>query len=460
VLLLLVPVLIVNQEMVVRLGAVTGVGHARLIIERFGRGWGWFEAGFLLLQNFLIIVTEFIGVSLALGYFGVSDHISVPVAAVALVAVTASGSFRRWERSMFVFVFANLLVIPLFFMSHPHLGRIVHDTFVPGIRGGASANAVLLVIAIVGTTVAPWQLFFQQSNIVDKRITPRWINYERVDTLLGAIVVVLGAGALMCACGFALGGTPYFGRFSDAGGVAVALHHTIGAVAGAFFAVVLLNASLIGAGAVTLATSYVIGDVFGTRGSLHRSFTDARGFYTVFIVLILAAAAIVLIPGAPLGVITEAVQALCGIVLPLTTLFLIMLCNDREVLGPWTNPGWLKALAGVIVGALVLLSVILTITTLFPGVNVTELAGIGAAVLVVALFGMAAVAVRGHRRGDDAAGFAVDVQHKEQWTMPPLALLSRPRFSSAHRVALTGLAGYMVIALVMLIVKSVELAGG
>src|SRR5947209_11281947 len=149
VLLLLVPVLIVNQEMVVRLGAVTGVGHARLIIERLGRGWGWFEAAFLLLMNFLIIVTEFIGVSLALGYFGVSDYLSVPLAAVAQIAVTASGSFRSWERSMFAFVFANLLVIPLFFMAHPHSGEIAHHLFVPGIRGGASSNAVLLLIAIV-----------------------------------------------------------------------------------------------------------------------------------------------------------------------------------------------------------------------------------------------------------------------------------------------------------------------
>src|SRR5947209_6013420 len=119
VLLLLIPALIINQEMVVRLGAVTGVGHAKLIIERYGRAWGWFEAGYLLLQNFLIIVTEFIGVSLALGYFGVSQYLSVPLAAVALIAVSASGSFRVWERSMFLFMFGNLLMIPLFFMSHP-----------------------------------------------------------------------------------------------------------------------------------------------------------------------------------------------------------------------------------------------------------------------------------------------------------------------------------------------------
>jgi NRAMP (natural resistance-associated macrophage protein)-like metal ion transporter len=462
VLLLLIPVLIVNQEMVVRLGAVTGIGHARLIVERFGRGWGWFESSFLLLQNFLIIVTEFIGVSLALDYFGVSADLSVPLAAAALVAVSASGSFRLWERSMFLFAFANVLVIPLFFFAHPHAGPILHGLFVPGIHGGATADAVLLVIAIVGTTVAPWQLFFQQSNIVDKRITPRWINYERIDTLLGAVVVVVGAAALICATAFAFEGTRFFGTFTDAGGVAYAFDHTIGSVPAAFFAIILLNASLIGAGAVTLATSYVVGDVFGTRGSLHRSFLEAPGFYTVFTVMIFVAAGIVLIPGAPLGVITEAVQALCGIVLPLTTLFLLMLCNDREVLGPWTNPPWLKALASVIVGVLILLSLILTLTTLFPSIDVTTLATVGAVVLAVALLAMGGVAARtGSWRAGAAKGQPGTSEiPREQWTMPPSALLSRPRFSPARHAALLVLGGYMVVALVMLIVKSVSLAGG
>jgi Mn2+/Fe2+ NRAMP family transporter len=461
VLLLMVPVLIVNQEMVVRLGAVTGVGHARLIIERFGRGWGWFEAVFLFLQNFLIIVTEFIGVRLALGYLGVSEYVSVPIAAVALVAVTASGSFRSWERSMFLFVFANLLVVPLFFLSHPKAGDIVRHFAVPGIHGGATSTAVLLIIAIVGTTVAPWQLFFQQSNIVDKRITPRWVNYERLDTLLGAIVLVVGAGALICITGFAFAGTPYFGHFTDAGGVASALQHTVGSPSGAFFAIVLLNASLIGAGVVTLATSYVIGDVFGTRTSLHRSFSEAKGFYAVFISLILAAAAIVLIPGAPLGLINEAVQALCGILLPLTTAFLLMLCNDRDVLGPWTNPSWLKAVASVIVGSLIVLSMILTVTTLVPSVDVATFGAAGGIALAVALVVMGLNALRSSRGAravtiiDEAPALP-----KEQWTMPPLTLLSRPQWSIVRRTAMMALGAYMVVSLALLIVKTVQLAGG
>ncbi len=459
VLLLLVPVLIVNQEMVVRLGAVTGVGHGRLIVERFGRAWGLFISSFLFLQNFLIIVTEFIGVSLALSYLGVSQYISVPVAAVALVGVTASGSFRVWERSMFLFVFANLLVFPLFLMAHPKVGRIAHDFVVPSIHGGATSAAVLLIISIVGTTVAPWQLFFQQSNIVDKRITPRWVAYERIDTFLGAIVVVVAAAALICITAFAFGGTHYFGHFVDAGTVAHALDHTIGSVGGAFFAIVLLNASLIGAGAVTLATSYVVSDVTGVRGSLHRSFRQAKGFYAAFSVLIAGAAGVVLIPGAPLGVITEAVQALCGIVLPMTTIFLLMLSNDREVLGPWANPGWLKALASLIVGVLILLSLVLTITTLFPSVNVNRLAEGGGAVLVVALVALGLVALRGRNVSAVGTQQTSDVP-KEQWTMPPAVLLSRPRWSRFRQTAMLALGSYMVVALILLIVKAVQLAGG
>ena len=122
VLLLLVPVLIVNQEMVVRLGAVTGVGHARLINERFGRGWGWFSVGDLFLLNFLTIVTEFIGITLAAEYIGISKYIVVPISAVALVAIMASGSFRRWERAMFIFIAITLLQIPMLLMSHPQWG--------------------------------------------------------------------------------------------------------------------------------------------------------------------------------------------------------------------------------------------------------------------------------------------------------------------------------------------------
>jgi Mn2+/Fe2+ NRAMP family transporter len=460
VLLLLVPVLIVNQEMVVRLGAVTGVGHARLIVERFGRFWGWFSVIDLFVLNFLTVVTEFIGVSLSLGYFGVSKYVAVPLAAFALVGITASGSFRSWERSMFVFVFANLLVIPLFFLASPNASQIAHDFFVPGIEGGATSTSVLLIIAIVGTTVAPWQLFFQQSNIIDKRITPRWINYERLDTWIGAVVAVVGAAAIMCVTAFAFAGTPYFGNFVDAGATAQALDHTLGATAGVFYALVLLNASLIGAGALTLSTSYAFGDITGAKSSLHRSFREEPGFYLLFSVVIAGAGAIVLIPGAPLGIITEAVQALAGILLPSASLFLLLLCNDRAVLGPWVNRPWLNVLAALIEAVLLLLSLILMATTVFPNINVTTFALIGAAVLGAGLAALGVVLLVARRRHPGAPPATGPRVPREQWTMPPIALLERPRQSVARRTVMLALEGYLLVAIVLLIVKAVQLAGG
>jgi NRAMP (natural resistance-associated macrophage protein)-like metal ion transporter len=461
VLLLLVPVLIVNQEMVVRLGAVTGVGHAKLITERFGRFWGWFSVIDLFVLNFLTVVTEFIGVSLALGYFGVSQYIAVPIAALAVIGITATGSFRNWERSMFVLVFANLLVIPLFFMAHPKAGPIVHDFFVPGILRGANSTSVLLIIAIVGTTVAPWQLFFQQSNVVDKRITPRWINYERLDTWIGAVVVVLGAAALICVSAFAFQHTTYFGNFTDAGATATGLEKTLGSTAGAFFALVLLNASLIGAGALTLSTSYAFGDMTGIKSSLHRSFRDAKGFYALFALVIVGAAGIVLIPGAPLGVITLAVQALAGVLLPSASMFLLLLCNDREVLGPWVNSLWLNVLATVIVSVLLLLSLILMTTTLFPTINVTTTTLVGGAVLAVGLLIFGMLALRSRRGARDVTVIESGPRvPKEQWTMPPIALLARPEASTTRKVAMLSLEAYLLLAIALLIVKAVQLAGG
>jgi Mn2+/Fe2+ NRAMP family transporter len=456
-LVLLIPVLIVNQEMVIRLGAVTGVGHARLINERFGRFWGWFSVGDLFILNFLTIVTEFIGVSLALEYFGVSKYIAVPAAALTLVAITSTGSFRSWERFMYVFVIANFLVIPLLVLAHPDLGTIAHDTFSPSIQGGASSTSVLLIIAIVGTTVAPWQLFFQQSNIIDKRITPRWINYERADTVIGAFVVVLGAGALISVTAFAFGGTVYAGHFNDAGTVATDLRRTLGSTAGTFFAIILLNASLIGAAAVTLSTSYAFGDVFGQRHSLNRGIRDAKVFYASFTLMVAFAAGIVLIPGAPLGLITTSVQALAGVLLPSATVFLLLLCNDREVLGPWANPPWLNAIASVIVAVLVELSLILMASTMFPSIDVTRLfeylsLGTAAALLVAGAYTL--------RRRSTQPAIASEQEPVERatWTMPPLALLERPVWSPGRKAGMLMLRGYLVVAMALLVVKTVQLA--
>jgi NRAMP (natural resistance-associated macrophage protein)-like metal ion transporter len=452
---LLIPVLVVNQEMVVRLGAVTGVGHARLINERFGRFWGAFSVGDLFILNFLTIATEFIGVSLALHYFGISQYVSVPIAAVALVAMTATGSFRRWERFMFVFIIVNFLVIPLAFLSHPTAGPFFKGFVTPGVQGGFTSTSVLLIIAIVGTTVAPWQLFFQQSNIVDKRITPRWINYERADTVVGSLITVFAASLLMAIVAAAFSGTPLAGHFTDAGGVASGLQHYVGRAAGALFAIILLNASIIGAASVTLATSYAFGDVFGAHHSLHRSWRDAKFFYGAFSGMVVLAAGLIIIPGAPLGVITTSVQALAGVLLPSATVFLLLLCNDNEVLGPWVNRPWLNVLATAIISILLLMSLVLMVTTLFSHIDVNRVVIVLGGVLVVSWAIGGVAYARSLRRKPPAP--VTPMAKRATWRMPALNLLQRPTWSRGRLLAMYLLRGYLVVAVLMLLVKAIEL---
>ena len=452
---LLVPVLIVNQEMAVRLGAVTGVGHARLILERFGRLWGLLSVGDLFVLDFLTIVTEFIGISLGASYFGVSPFVAVPLAGALLIGITITGRFERWERFMFVFLAANLLVIPLAVLSHPGAGPILHDTFVPGIPGGFSSTTILLIIAIVGTTVTPWQLFFQQSNVVDKRITPRWIPYERADTVIGACVVVIGAAALMFSAAAAFAGTPLAGHFTDALGVAHGLAQHAGNVAGTVFAVILLDASIIGASAVTLATSYAVGDVFGVQHSLHRPWYEAKAFYACFSALIALAASIVLIPDAPLGLITTAVQALAGLLVTSAAVFLLLLCNDREVLGPWVNKPWFNAIAVFIVSVLLMLSFILVVATLLPTIDIGRLV-IGACGALGLELLLIPFALMRWRRGVPPEP-RID---RSTWRMPALARLNRPEWSRRRLIGMLVLRGYLLIAVALLLVKAVQLGTG
>jgi NRAMP (natural resistance-associated macrophage protein)-like metal ion transporter len=458
ILVLLAPVLLFNQEMAARLGAVTGAGHARLIVERFGRVWGAFAIGDLVVVNLLTIVTEFIGVTLALGYFGVSRYIAVPIAAAALLAVTASGNFRRWERAMYVLIATNVLMVPLVLLSHARagLGASAGSGFVaglvPSLPGGT--GSLLLVIALVGTTVAPWQLFFQQSNVVDKRITARWLHYERVDTAVGALVVLAGAGAVMFAAsqlhGLGLG-------FRDAGTVATGLKTVSGSTVGAVFAIVLFNASILGAAAVTLASAYAIGDYAGLKHSLHRKWRDAPVFYGAYAAGVSIGAAIVLIPHAPLGIVTTAVQALAGVLLPSALVFLLLLCNDREVLGPWTNPRWLNMVGVLVVTVLVVLSGTLTVTTVFPHADPVLVGGIVAALGAVAL-GLWAWALWAPRR-EPVAGADTPWQ-RATWTMPWSERVGPPGATRARAIGLALLRVYLSGAAILVIVRAIELAVG
>jgi Mn2+/Fe2+ NRAMP family transporter len=460
---LLIPVLYVNQEMVLRLGAVTGVGHARLILERFGRFWGAFSVIDLFILNALTIVTEFIGITLAAGYLGLPKIPAVLLAAGIIMAAAFTGSFRRFERVAVTFCLGSLLLIPIYFLSHPAPTQMAHDFAVPQMPAGSGgmATLMLLIIGIVGTTVAPWQLFFQQSYVIDKRITPRFMKYEKADLWIGIAIVVLGAAAVMGASAAAFAaihgtGTRGVGGFDNAADVATGLAAYAGKAAGVLFAIALLDASIIGAFAVSLSTAYAIGDVFGMNHSLHRGVKQAKGFYAIYAFVIGLAATIVLIPGSPLGLLTEGVQVLAGVLLPSASVFLLLLCNDKEVLGPWANGRWLNAFTSFVVAVLVTLSIVLTASVLFPKISSRAILDVMAACGMVALVALS-LALSTRRRGQVEP---VDRTGRDDWRMPPLAELGRSTMSTGRKVGMGALRAYLAVAMVMVIVRIVQAALG
>ena len=455
-LLLLVPVLYVNQEMVLRLGAVSGIGHARLILERFGKFWGAFSVIDLFILNALTIVTEFIGISLGLDFFGLPKVWGVAIAAVLIMAGALQGNFRRFERFCLILCVGSLFLIPVLVAIHPPLGQTVHDFFIPGLPKGADLSTVMLLICgIVGTTVAPWQLFFQQSYVIDKRITPRFIGYERWDLVVGIALVIFGGVALMSFASATFAGHPEFGHFQDAGAVASGIAKYAGYWPGAFFAVALMDAAIIGAAAVSLSTAYAIGDVLSLKHSLHRKATDAPVFYGVYLLLIALAATLVLIPGVPLGLLTNAVQVLAGVLLPSATVFLLLLSNDKPVLGPWVNTARVNIFTGAVIAVLVSLSVILTASTLFPSFGTVQILwtlGIG----VLGALGVGVFLAIAHPK--DRAFAGITREQKDAWRMPPLESLEKVTFSSMNRLWLIGLRAYLVGAVVLVVYKVTLLA--
>ena len=457
---LLVPVLYVNQEMVLRLGAVTGVGHARLIFERFGKFWGAFSVIDLFILNALTIVTEFIGIALGLEYLGISKILGVSIAAFIIMAAASTGDFRRFERFAMFLVFGSLLLVPVFLVAHPAMGELTRNFFIPQMPiGGKLSEVMLLIIAIVGTTVAPWQLFFQQSYVIDKRITPRFMKYERIDLWLGIVLVVVGAVAMMGFTSATFAGRPEFGNFADAGAVALGIEKYVGRLPGVLFAVALIDACIIGAAAVSLSTAYALGDVLSIKHSLHRKPTEALAFYALFFGLIVIAAALVLTPGTPLGLLTNMVQTLAGVLLPSATVFLLLLCNDQAVLGPWVNKRSVNIFTAAIIAVLVMLSVILTAAVLFPDISDAQILGVlvGGSALGIVI----TLAVRFYEKAKGIQPVADDLiapALRVQWRMPPLEQLPPASLTLMSRVWMGVLRAYLLIAAGLLLFKLFHMA--
>jgi len=461
-LLWLFPVLLVvlytAQEMVSRLGSVTGVGHGQLLRARFGRFWAAFSVFDLFLLNFLTLLTEFIGVDLGARYFGISPLVAMPIMALLLVAIVLGRQFHYWERFVFVLCGVSMLMLALPFFHvtarAADWGAVLHGVVIPGVHGGITTTAMLFIIGIVGTTIAPWQLFFQQGSVVDKHIGTRFTNYERADTLFGSVVTNVQGGALMVAGALAFAGTKLFGGQADALDLARGFAHYVTPAMGAVFAIVLINAAMIGATTVTLSSSYAIGELFGVNSSLSSRVRDAKGFYLSYVGSVVLAAAIVLLPHIPLGIVNLAVQVLAGILLPSALGFLVLLCNDKELLGPWTNSPWVNVVATLIVATLLALSLVLTIGTIWTSVDITVVVVV---VGIPVLLTTVAVGVVQRSRAGRWRAAPEDLAVRSRW-LTPTDVLDRPLAPSRGRTVVLGVMRvYLVVAMVLMVVSFVRL---
>jgi len=362
-LLLIVPLFVV-QEMTVRLGVVTGKGHARLIREHYGLGWAWLSLGTMLVTNIAALVTEFAGIAGAALIFGLPAAPLVIVAAILLVVVIMTASYKRAEVFAFALCLVELLFIPAAFAAHPPIHAIVMQ----GIFGSQplhNYSYLLLIASNIGAVIMPWMIFYQQSATVDKGLTTADLNFARVDTALGAVLTQ----AIMCAVIITTAATLFVEHIpiSDAAHAAIAFTPLVGKFAGVTFGVALIGASMLGAFVVSLATAWAFGEAFGWRCSLNDGLR-ARRFTALYIGCVALAAAIVLIPHLPLIAITVYVEAFNGFVLPIVLGFLLVLVNDPRVIGERRNTSLGNAITFSLSAVIIVLGIWMTITTiLHPG---------------------------------------------------------------------------------------------
>jgi NRAMP (natural resistance-associated macrophage protein)-like metal ion transporter len=363
VLILLFPVAYTCQEMCVRLGAITKRGHAEAIFDAFGSFWGWFSLTDLTLTDILTIVTEFIGMTAAMSIFGVPPYLTEILVIAFIMAIVVNGRYWTWEKIVLALCVVNLIYIPAAFLVHPDLSKIFWTGVVPGFPFGFTSPVIFLLMANVGTTIAPWMIFFHQSSVVDKGLREKDIPYERVDTALGSSFTVITACVLVIVAGTLLAG-----QNVDSAATASRLLMPINNYVGTLVAIGLFDAGLLGAIAISMTSAWAFGEVFGWSHSLNNRMGQSHWFTGFRLLILTVAASIVLIPGAPLVTITLFVQVIAVTLLPSALVFLILLLNEEELVGKFKNSRRQNFLAGSIVVVIIILSTLYGVGTLFPGI--------------------------------------------------------------------------------------------
>ena len=339
----LVPIavsLCVVQEMSARLGAVTGKGLADLIREEFGVRWTAFAMLILLIANAGTTVAEFAGIAAALGLFGIGKWVAVPLAAALVWLVVVRFSYRIAER-VFLTLSAVFVVYPIAaFLAGPDWGAVARAAVVPRLQGDAAYITAL--ITLIGTTITPYMQLFLQSAVVDKGITTEDYARERADVIVGSILSIVVSAAIVVVCAATLGARGV--AVETAAVAAVALEPVAGSAARLLFAAGLFGASMLGASILPLSTAYAVSEAFGFERGVSRDLREAPVFFGLYTGLILLGAAVVLLPVDPLAAILLP-QFINGVLLPIELIFILLLINDRAVMGRYTNTRPFNAIA-------------------------------------------------------------------------------------------------------------------
>ncbi len=356
--------LIIVQEMSARLGVVTGKGLADLIRERMGVRVTTVILALLLFVNLANTVSEFAGVAASMEIFGVSKYISVPIAAMTVWFLIVKGNYKVVERVFLVASAIYLAYVASGVIANPNWSEVGKAFVTPTFH--LDVGYVTIFVTIIGTTIAPWMQFYQQSSIVDKGLQVKDYAYERIDVIVGSLFAVIVATFITIACASTIYKSGL--HIETAKDAALALGPLAGRYASTLFALGLLNASLFSAAILPLSTSYTVCEAFGWENSVSRDLKDAPIFFGIFTALIILGAAIILLPVQSLIQAMLISQTFNGVLLPVILIAMLFLINDKRLMGKFKNGRVFNILAWIISIVLIILAGILIVVTFLPKV--------------------------------------------------------------------------------------------
>ncbi len=350
-------VLIVIQEMNARMGIVTGKGLADLIRENAGVKITFFIFIGLLIADIGNTTTEFAGVAGSMEVFGISKYISVPVVGFMIWILVVKGTYKIAERIFLIFSVSLLMYVVSAIMGKPNWGEIGHAVVHPQMK--ANSQSLTMVIAIVGTTIAPWMQFYMQSSVIEKGLKMKHYKYLLIDIIVGCIATVVVAFFIMVACASTLHINGI--QINEAKDAALALKPLAGAIASQAFAFGLFIASIFSATILPLATAFYVCEAFGFEAGIDKKWDEAKEFYVLYTGILIVSAIIILLPNAPLILISLWSQVINGMLLPVVLVCMILLVNNKKIMGKYVNKpinniiGWTTVITLISLTALLFL---------------------------------------------------------------------------------------------------------